>query len=276
MALVSLGNDMYRRMSGYKRSRPSSYNDNVPMYAAGPGRAYSRRRFTKRRRAYVPRSFGNPMAITERKYFDSQLANTTIQNSTTDWNNTEDDPTTLNTLFAPILGDDFNNRTGRNVRLLSVKVRGEIRYAVQTGQSTVDITPKIRVILYLDKQTNGVQAQGEDLIQSGSSTAPSIDMFQNVNNFGRFKVLRDKSMSLTQPNLVAATAAGNTIIQGANVRSFEFTYNWRKGLVIHFNNTNGGTVADIVDNSLHIIANCTDNALASQINYKCRCCFLDL
>lgn len=277
MALVNLARDAYGRYQSYKRPRTNdSYNYNTFMPMAGPGRIFSRRRFTKRRRTYVPRSFGNPMAITERKYFDTQLANTTLNASATDWTATEVDPTTLNCLFVPVLGDDFNNRTGRNVRLMKIKVRGEIRYAVQTNQATLDITPKVRLILYVDRQTNGVQAQGEDLIQSGSATAPSIDMFQNVNNFGRFRVLRDRTFTLTQPNVVAATAAGNTIIQGGCVKNFEFNYTWKKGLVVHFNNTNGGTVADIVDNSIHLVCNASDNAIAPQINYKVRSTFLDL
>lgn len=222
-------------------------------------------------RSFVPRSYGTPMAVTERKYFDTQLTGAALVDCSSSWSGAEVDPTTLNTLFCPSTGSDFNNRDGRKVHVTSIRIRGRIVCTNQADQTAADPSTMCRVILVMDKQTNATQLSAEDVISSGSGSEMT-DGFQNPANFGRFRVLRDKRMILQNP---AISYDGTNIEQNGISRLFQFTVNFRRPMAIHFNSTNGGTVADIIDNSFHLIAGCTHQGLAPSIQYKCRVTFID-
>lgn len=228
----------------------------------------------------VPRSFGTPRAITERKYFDTQLAaGAFVTGGGTSWAGGELDPTGgANTLFAPTTGDDFNNRTGRKVQVISIKIRGKISGAAQVTQSIADGATSFRILLVQDKQTNGTQLNAEDVLASGSATL-ALYQFQNPAFFGRFRVLKDKIITLQNPTMAPIIAAGptypNTVIQSGLSREFKMNVKFKKPVVVHFNGTNGGTVADIVDNSFHLIGLTNDTSILGVIDYKCRTVFLD-
>lgn len=210
--------------------------------------------------------------VTETKYFDFEKAATAITAPTTDWTGTEMDPTTMNCLFAPTQGNNYNNREGRRVTIKKLRMNCFINSATQADQTTLDAPNYIRVILYLDKQTNAAQAQGEDLMASGPTGALPFAMFQNPANFGRFKVLKEKRFTMQNPNFVWD---GTNIEQNGLIKMFKLKYAWKKGLTINFNNTNGGTVADIVDNSLHVIAITNNIGFGASLGYKGRITFCE-
>lgn len=224
-------------------------------------------------RTFVPRSLGSPLALSERKYFDTDFSGT-ITNISTNWASTEDDPAGLNTLFAPTQGTDYNNRIGRKVQVLSIRIRGFINCDHDDSSSQANDASIIRIILFQDKQTNTTQASGEDVINSGA-TGNAISMFQNPANFGRFRVLRDKRITISNQNAYWNTQDNH--IGGSGLkRPFIFSYKFKKPLYVHFNATNGGTVSDIVDNSFHIISGTNQNQLVPQLFYKCRITFIDV
>lgn len=221
---------------------------------------------------FVPRSYGNPRAITERKYFDSERTATALGALTASFASAELDPATLNTLFCPSTGDDYNNRTGRKCQVISIKIRGAITCAAQTNQTAADAASRVRLLLVQDLQTNAAQLNSEDVITSGAGSG-AIDMFQNPAFFGRFKVLKDKVMVLNNPNI---SYDGTNIEQAGLARPFKFSIKFKKPVTVHFNSTNGGTVADIIDNSFHVIGGADDISLAPTIIYKCRVTYLDV
>lgn len=236
------------------------------------GRATKRKKTGGNSRSFVTRSYGTPLAITERKYYDIELSGAAIQADLSSWAGMELDPTTKNTLFSPTQGDDFNNRQGRKVQVLSLKLRGYINVPSQANQTATDAGQLIRIILVMDKQTNATQLNSEDVITSGGGTV-ALQMFQNPAFFGRFRVLKDKSFALQNPNM---SYDGTNIEQNGLIKEFKFTIKFKKPVTIHFNSTNGGTVADIVDNSFHLIANSNNTGLGATINYKCRTTFIDM
>ena len=122
-------------------------------------------------RQFVPRSVG-PFAVTERKYFDTFLSSGTIGQGTS-WAGSEVDPVTLNTLFCPTEGSAINNRVGRRAPIRSIKIRGDIIPSTIDNITGASTSPMIRMILYQDMQTNGVQAQGEELM-SAPGAVPSV------------------------------------------------------------------------------------------------------
>ena len=146
--------------------------------------------------------------------------------------------------------------------------------AAQADQTAVDVFGGYRFILYQDMQTNGAQAQGEDLMTApGAASVVMVNTtFQNSANFGRFRVLKDKTFYGEQrpPAVYDGT---NIEIGGAQI-PFKMTVKFRKPVVIRFNATNGGSVADIVDNSFHLIGH-NGTTVAAAVSYTCRTVYTD-
>ncbi len=220
----------------------------------------------------VPRTRG-VYAKGENKIFDAGKALTAVVASA-DWTGTEEDPTTLNCLFVPTQGSQINQRIGRKVTLRKIKVKGFLNVAAQSAQSAGDTSALTRIVLYQDKQTNASFAQGENVFGELAGVNPqAIDWFQNPDNFGRFNVLKDKTFRFGNPNIANNTGAAGGIIQQGMSLPFKFNLNFPKGIEINFNATNGGSVADIVDNSFHILAICINVDMAPNITYACRCTY---
>jgi len=205
----------------------------------------------------------------EMKYFDTELSGGAIP-SIAAWTGTEFDPATFNTLCVPVVGAAINQRIGKAIKVMKIKVNGVITVASQVDAAVADGGCKIRMILYQDKQTNAAQAQGEQVMTPSTSATNAPNVFQNIDNFGRFQVLKDKIFIMENPN---ATFDGTNIEQFGLAKHFKFSVKFREPVQVRFNATNGGSVADIVDNSFHIIANCSNTGLLPNINYVARVCY---
>lgn len=245
-----------------KKARIVSANVVFP----GPGR---------QQQMFVPRSFGNPRAITERKYYTTGLASTALVNfdAGTTWAGAELDPTTTNCLFAPSTGDDYNNRDGRKVQVLAIKIKGYFRVAAQADATGSDDAALVRLALVCDKQSNATQLNAEDVFGGIAVASLNVEQFQNPAFFGRFKVMKDKLFILQNPTM---SWDGTNIEQSGLVKPFKMNHKFRKPLIVHFNGTNGGTVADIIDNSFHLIGGASNIELAPTIAYQVRVTFIDV
>lgn len=210
-------------------------------------------------------------AAGEMKYFDVVKAVTTITPSA-DWTGTEYDPAVTNTLFCPAQGAGINQRIGKACKVHKIKIRGQIICPSQTNQVAADAPTVVRLALVWDKQTNSTQAQGEQVFGgpvTGSSIV-SIDNYQNIDNFGRFVVMKDKTFTFQNPNM---SWDGTNIEQAGLIKKFKWNINLKTPVEVRFNAVNGQTVADIVDNSWHIIANASTADLGASIVYFSRFCY---
>lgn len=220
-------------------------------------------------RQFVPRTMG-PFAVSESKYFDTYVSGAAISESTTNWAATELDPATLNTLFCPTEGSDIDNRIGRRVELYKIALRGVISCGVLMDQTDVVAAPAVRLILYMDQQSNGTQSQGEDVMATpGAGQVPLVfSTFQNLANLGRFRVLRDK---IYGPRIVTSGTDGVSTVSLVHQQiPFKMTVRFKKPILIKFNSTNGGTIGDIVDNSFHLIGTKSSTNYAHTISYQVR------
>ena len=100
-------------------------------YGSTTNKRYSSQPRTGRTFNYVPRVPGNPMSITERKYFDSELSAKALPTLASDWSRSECDPAAINNLFSPTTGTNFNNRIGRKVCIKSLRIHGYVEYIAQ-------------------------------------------------------------------------------------------------------------------------------------------------
>lgn len=217
----------------------------------------------------------------EMKYFDTELGLTALPAST-NWTGTEFDPSTTQeaapvatplNLFCPRSGNGVNQRIGKQVKLFGLKIRGIVNCVAQALQVAGDQAMTCRIALVQDMQTNIVQAQGEEIFTAPTTADAhvAINTFQQINQFGRFRVLKDFKITLMNPSLVSPAVA--SALQSGLMKTWKINHRFKEPLVIRFNNTNGGTVADIIDHSFHIIANTNNITLAPNLSYVCRANF---
>jgi len=207
----------------------------------------------------------------EMKYFDCCRSNVNLSAVTTTWpaGAMVDPSTTINLgaaavatplcLFAPTVGSALNQRVGRSVLVRKIKVRGQLLSStLQTSAAgfAPDDSNKVRLMLVQDMQTNAAQMTAAQLMNDAADAATTINSYQNPNNFGRFRVLKDKEVPFQDPNFTVSETAASSFnaYQAGLIRQFKWTVNFKTPVKVQFNATNGGTVADIVDNSFHIVA----------------------
>lgn len=220
----------------------------------------------------------------EMKYYDTANDGVALATTTTTWPaGTMVDPVSSINLGAPAVatplclcvptvGSALNQRIGREITIRKVKVHGRLHVAAQIAQPAGDSSCVVRVALVLDTQTNSAQMTGAQLFNDAIGPLSTLQSFQNPNNFGRFRVLKDKQFSFTNMNLAGSPTTGDLVQSGMN-KPFKMSYVFPQGLKVRFNNTNGGNVADIIDNSLHLVAATDNGALAPAIMYYSRVCY---
>jgi len=223
----------------------------------------------------------------EMKYFDCDAVGIPLALSGASWpaGAMVDPLTTINlgsaavlnplSLCVPTVGAALNQRVGRKITIRKIKVHGTVSVATQSAQTTADQACKIRLVLVQDLQTNAAQMTAAQLFNNASGASTGINSFQNPNNFGRFRVLKDKMITLSNLNLAGDPAVPNVIQAGARI-NFKFAVTFKVPVQVHFNATNGGTVADIVDNSFHIVAAADNIAYAPELAYYSRVCYKDV
>lgn len=213
---------------------------------------------------------GSQAPVGEMKYFDSTLTATVLVASTS-WTGCAQDPA-AGTLFVPQSGSAINQRIGREVKVMKIKFRGRINIPQQATQSAADPAVNVRVCLVQDSNTNAGAFTSANVL--GSLATTSLYAFANLDFLGRYRILKDKIFNLSNFNLANDTGATGGLVQSGMCVPFKFAVVFQKPVSVHFNSTNGGTFADIVDNSFHLMANCnTISALAPTIEYQCRVCY---
>lgn len=173
-------------------------------------------------------------------------------------------------LSAPATGDGATNRDGKKIVITSLFMTGEIGYGLSGDRADVIIAPTVFLALVLDTQTNGATIVSEQVFTNPNSNAATNGFpLRNMSNTTRYKVLKHKTI---RPSItVTATDGANTCSNDANSRSFILS--WRGTLPVSFGTGTTADVANVVDNSLHLIAFATGTStdtLAASINYNCR------
>lgn len=199
----------------------------------------------------------------EKKFLDTEL---TMTNIGATW--TRMDPTTLLCLNATVQGDTESAREGRHCRLLSLTMHFTIRLLPDASLSVVGNGEVVRVVVFVDHQTNGAQETATDVM-----TEPGVgsitDGFRNLQHVTRFTVLMDKRFPLN-PDMAANNAADATI----SLPSLQRTLNLYKDLALDVHH-DGSTavIASITDVSLHVIAIAT-SANQTALSYVSRIRFV--
>jgi len=225
------------------------------------GRVYKpKRRSTYRRQNARTGGF---LAM-ENKFYDTALNTKAIVAVGTSAG-LETDPTTVNCISAPAQGDGESNRDGKKIIINSVDVNGVILITQQINQTITDYGSKDMIALVQDTQTNGAQLNSEDVYTNPAGSAlTSASPFRNLQYSTRFKVLAVHQVIIQPPPL---TYDGTNMEQGGSI--YDFRFNKKVNIPVTFTGTTEG-VANVVDNSLHLIAMATDVTLAPLLYYNAR------
>jgi len=166
--------------------------------------------------------------VTEWKYVDTTIASVTFGS-----------PNPIRQLLNGLqVGSGVNQRIGRQVSIRSLEMIMDI-----DGEIGITTPNHCRVVLFYDKQANGVQPAWSDLYETTSYTITA----RRLDNRKRFKILMDKHVLV----------AGNLAL-GADVIPTKHTekkfFKFRTPLQTTYNAGTAGTIADISTNSLYLFA----------------------
>lgn len=230
------------------------------------GRKWKKAPRTRRGYQSVARTRGG--AVTgEMKHFN--LSNSVLLVASPTWVGTGLDPAIQGCLFCPQQGSADSQRIGKAVKLMSLKMRGNAFFpATQDNTGYAKTASNCRFLLVQDMQANSSNIDGQAVMSGAASTDLVVHSFQKIDNFGRFRVLKDFMVQLQNPN-ESDLGKGNCEVG----KNFKFTVKFKGGLDVRFNNTNGGSFADIIDNSFHFIGVTTSTNLQPQVDWNCRACF---
>lgn len=221
----------------------------------------------------------------ETKYFDTAHSQTLA--NAADWTGTEvpcttyvqSDGTTVgaytaSALIPSAIGAGYGQVNGNKYFLKHLRVRGEIQPSVSSDQADVPVMTTARIVLVMDTQPNGAQAQGEDVFTDlgGAVECNYSFLAMGAGSGGRFRILKDKTFRL-QP-AVAGTDGANT---NSTVRAgvtYRMDYRPKKPIqVVLKANSSTPTVASLSNTNIFMLAHVS--AGTAVIYGAARCYFQD-
>lgn len=202
----------------------------------------------KKRKVSRPSPFGSPARSSKELKFVDVSETSVVLSSTATF-------TLLNGLQ---IGDDFFNREGRKVVMVSSHLNGHI---VPTEDATSTGPDYIRIMIVYDRQANGAVPSSITTIltgidNAGTATTVAKSPF-NMTNSDRFQIVMDKRFSvgvggsITAAPGTAATALGQ-YLGGAQDNKVS---NYRKLFLEtkYQSSSNPSVVADIASGSLYLV-----------------------
>lgn len=197
----------------------------------------------------------------ELKFVDYALTNTTVGITLA---TADQDPALALCLNAVAQGTGNSQRLGLRAIFKSLDIRMNFIW-----QQVVKDGATARVIVYIDKQTNGAQAQVTDLLDGAKVAAENAILAPlNLENKHRFQILRDVAVQSPTSDV----NWDGTVFFSKKQRTqlhLKIPLGGKRGLQTRFLGT-GATVADVADNSVHIAIfmnqSSTGGVLASYIS----------
>lgn len=208
----------------------------------------------------------------EKKFYDTALTLTALT-ANTDLTGAEFDPSTTSMISTPAVGDSEQNREGKRINILSVEVDGNVQSGGGELGANVANGIKVYVALVLDKQSNGAQMNSEDCFKSlGNHASLNVCPQRNLLFATRFQVLKKQVFDIT-PNTLSHFAVDSFSWNGVE-KTWRWFLRFPKGLQVNFNAGTTASIANVIDNSLHIIAFATSTAASASIAYNARIRFV--
>lgn len=167
----------------------------------------------------------------------------------------EADPATVLCLNSMASSVAVNERSGEQITLKGVYVYGDVTFTASTN-----LDGYVRILLVQDNQSNGAQLNSEDVLLDG--TGLDVLSFRELSNAKRYRILGEKRITCSGRSAAAATYRV----------PFVLAHTYKQGQKVNFTGT-AGTIANIIDVSLHVIAIASDASMAT-LTYQSRVRFI--
>lgn len=159
-------------------------------------------------------------------------------------------PPVAQPILFPVQGAAAFNRIGQKITLKSLRVRGVVTNILTSVQQMA------RIIIVYDRQANAALPIWTDVIgavvSGGGPSSTIMDGIQLANR-DRFIILADEQYNLPSVTNTTGVLTNMAYPQEKNPSMFNFDrFIKLKDMETHFNNTNGGTFADIQTGSLSL------------------------
>ncbi len=204
----------------------------------------------------------------EKKFYDTHLSSTALTAPTAAAGG-EVNPSSSICLNSVTQGDGEEQRDGRKSTFNSCYVNGQITVPPQANITATDGGALVYVALILDTQTNGALLNSEDVFKNESGDANlAASPMRNMQFTQRFRILDKWTGIIQNPNLS---------YDGTNMESQGLVMPFTLSSNLTFNTLFSGTtedIANITDNSISMVAFCSNTSLAPSIAYNARVRFV--
>lgn len=208
----------------------------------------------------------------ELKFYDTSLVSATLT-APTDASGGEHDPSATIVLNSVVQGDGEQQRDGRKITMKNLYINGIVVVAPQASQSSGDSATIVFIAVVLDTQTNGATISSELVYTNEAASAIlAASPMRNLQQADRFRVLKVQKMTIQNPNIANDTGSTGGVVSNGLVRGFKMFVPLHNMVVTYKGTTE--SVANITDNSIHIIAYCNNAALVPKISYNARLRFM--
>lgn len=206
----------------------------------------------------------------EKKFYDTSLVTGTVA-VTTDATSAEFDPSATSMISTPATGDGEQNRDGKQIVCDYLEIKGNVRQAGFEAGVNPSTPLSAFVAIVLDTQTNGAQMNSEDCFKNTSADrSTNVVPLRNLLFGKRFRILKSELFDITGTGM---QNAANDYSMGAG----EANFSWfipLKGLKVNFNAGTTSSVANVIDNSIHVIAYANSNQAVTSLSYNARLRFM--
>jgi hypothetical protein len=237
----------------------------------------------------APRASGASVFPAETKYFDVGIS-AAVTSAGTTWASTEVPAAqyvnssgtaaayTDSALIPSAVGSAYGQVDGNRYLLKKIRVRGVVSLGVTTDGADALNPTVARIVLVLDTQPNGVQAQGEDIFQDIGAAGYNVYSYQRIAGqaVSRFRVLKDETFVL-QP-AVMGTDGVNTNTQAFQGAKFNWKYQPKDPLRVSIASGNAiPTVAGLLSHNIFMLAYAVRSgaAVALQVDAASRAYYCD-
>jgi len=207
----------------------------------------------------------------ERKFYDNGIAATNIA-SPTDASGGEMDPSS-GTIGTPAVGDGEQNRDGKQLAWLYLDLNGIINIPSQEDVANPPGAVSVYLAVILDTQTNGAQLNSEDVFKNTAGSAlMAACPLKNLLFGPRFRILKAKTF---QFNFVQTSVEGDNLHSTTGQQTIFRWYIPLRGLKVNHNAGTTASIANVIDNSLHVIAYSSNSvSQAPTLSYNSRVRFV--
>lgn len=168
-------------------------------------------------------------------------------------------------LFFPVQGTGEINRIGRRVTITDIQIKIFITEAEEDGAATAAAAmskaqpSQIFIALIQDKCTNNAKYSNTNLVyadagQSGDTAGKQqcMDPMRMLKNVDRFRVLATRVVRTPLATIAEDSTDATTVFHLSSTHTNVIPIFLKVRIPVLFS-ANGGAIADVVDNSFHII-----------------------